>query len=57
MNHDYKQTDIAEWSDTYTCQKCGVSWTYDAEDCMSAKRLNELDTSECKPPVAEGEKK
>ncbi len=31
----------------HICKNCGVTYTYAAEDCMSAARLNAIDTSEC----------
>lgn len=33
--HDYKQTSIAEWSDTYTCSKCKQVVTVAAEDGLA----------------------
>lgn len=53
MSHDYKPFGPpAEWSDTYKCARCGAGpWTYAAEDCVSASRLNELDKSPCVLPA------
>ena len=48
--HDYEMTECAEWSDTFTCKKCGASHTYAAEDGVKKEWLNRADTSPCVLP-------
>lgn len=56
--HDFKQTNIAEWSDTWTCQRCGLSKTLAAEDLADARTLNGTVNPPCQadlpsPPSSE----